>query len=182
MRLRSSGMCRVRWRLIRENRPITASDTRIANTTITGNAALTDLAGGLRSLGDANVLNSTFSDNTSTAWHGGGIFHTDGTLTVTNSTFVGNNAPAGTASGIVVATFGAPAEAILTNNVLEGDDGALACAVEGGAAAVITSAGGNIDTTRFAEVWDDPALRTALREIHVIDVSGEEFQEYFETD
>ena len=37
------------------------------------------------------------------------------------------------------------------------------------------------DTERFAEVWDDPSLRNALREVHVIDVSAGEFQDYFET-
>ena len=71
--------------------------------------AIGDVAGGLRSLGNANIVNSTFSGNVSTAWHGGGIFHTDGTLTVDHSTFAANVAPAGTASGILVATFGAPA-------------------------------------------------------------------------
>ena len=116
----------------------------ITRSTVSGNAALTDVAGGLRSLGDATIVNSTFSGNTSTAWHGGGIFHTDGQLTVTNSTFADNNAPDGTASGILVATFGAPANATLTNNVLEGKGGAPACAIEGGGAATITSGGSNV--------------------------------------
>ena len=111
---------------------------------MSGNAALSDVAGGLRSLGNATIVNSTFSGNVSTAWHGGGIFHTDGQLTVTNSTFSGNVAPGGTASGILVATFGAPANATLTNNVLEGNGGAFACAIEGGGAATITSEGFNV--------------------------------------
>ena len=115
----------------------------ITNSTVSGNSS-GDVAGGLRSLGNVTILNSTFSGNTSTVWHGGGIFHTDGNLIVTNSTFTGNNAPAGTASGILVATFGAPASATLTNNVLEGNGGAFACAIEGGAAATITSGGGNV--------------------------------------
>ncbi len=119
------------------------STINITRSTVSGNIS-GDVAGGLRSLGDANVVNSTFSGNTSTAWHGGGIFHTDGQLTVTNSTFTGNIAPAGTASGILVATFGAPANATLTNNVLEGFGGAFACAIEGGAAATITSGGFNV--------------------------------------
>jgi hypothetical protein len=78
------------------------------------------------------------------AWHGGGIFHTDGVLTVTNSTFAENVAPAGTASGILVATFGAAASATITNSVLQGEGGAFACAIEGGAAAVLTSGGSNV--------------------------------------
>jgi hypothetical protein len=63
---------------------------------------------------------------------------------VTNSTFTGNIAPAGTASGILVATFGAPASMTLTNSVMEGLGGAFACAIEGGAAATITSGGSNV--------------------------------------
>jgi beta-glucanase (GH16 family) len=119
------------------------SDITITRSTVSGNVS-GDVAGGLRSLGDATIVNSTFSGNVSTAWHGGGIFHTDGSLTVTSSTFAENVAPAGTASGILVATFGAPADATLTNNVLQGHDGAFACAIEGGGAATITSGGGNV--------------------------------------
>ena len=119
------------------------SDITIIRSTVSGNVS-GDVAGGLRSLGDATILNSTFSGNVSTAWHGGGVFHTDGSLTVTNSTFTGNVAPADTASGILVATFGAPADATLSNNVLQGHDDAFACAIEGGDAATITSGGGNV--------------------------------------
>ena len=90
------------------------------------------------------MVNSTFSGNTSTAWHGGGIFHTDGQLTVTHSTFAENVAPPGTASGILVATFGAPANMTLTSSVMEGNGGAFACAIEGGGAATITSGGTNV--------------------------------------
>jgi len=120
------------------------STINITRSTVSGNVAATDVAGGLRSLGNATIVNSTFSGNVSTAWHGGAIFHTDGQLTVTNSTFSGNVAPSGTASGILVATFGAPANATLTNNVLEGNGGAFACAIEGGGAATITSGGFNV--------------------------------------
>jgi hypothetical protein len=119
------------------------STINITRSTVSGNVS-GDVAGGLRSLGNTTVVNSTFSGNVSTAWHGGGIFHTDGVLTVTNSTFTGNVAPAGTASGILVATFGAPASATLTNNVLAGGAGAFACAIEGGGAATITSGGSNV--------------------------------------
>jgi beta-glucanase (GH16 family) len=115
----------------------------ITSSTVSNNLS-GDVAGGLRSLTNSTIINSTFSGNTSTAWHGGGIFHTDGQLTVTNSTFAGNVAPAGTASGILVATFGAPANATLTNNVIEGNGGAFACAIEGGGAATITSGGANV--------------------------------------
>jgi beta-glucanase (GH16 family) len=119
------------------------SSITVTQSTISGNVA-GDVAGGLRTLGDATIVNSTVSGNTSTAWHGGGIFHTDGVLTVTNSTFAENVAPAGTASGILVATFGAAASATITNSVLQGEGGAFACAIEGGAAAVLTSGGSNV--------------------------------------
>ncbi|MCP4305376.1 MAG: family 16 glycosylhydrolase [bacterium] len=119
------------------------STINITRSTVSGNVGA-DVAGGLRSLGDSTIVNSTFSGNTSMAWHGGGIFHTDGQLTVTNSTFSGNIAPAGTASGILVATFGAPANMTLTNSVMEGFGGAFACSIEGGGAATITSGGSNV--------------------------------------
>ncbi|MFK8022911.1 MAG: carbohydrate binding domain-containing protein [Ilumatobacter sp.] len=119
------------------------STVNIIRSTVSGNSG-GDVAGGLRSLGDVNVDSSTFSGNISTAWHGGGIFHTDGVLTVSNSTFAENVAPPGTASGILVATFGAPASATIENSVLQGSGGAFACALEGGAAATITSLGGNV--------------------------------------
>lgn len=120
------------------------STITITGTAISGNRSASDVAGGLRSLGDITIVNSTFSGNVSTAWHGGGVFHTDGALRVTNSTFSDNVAPAGTASGILVATFGAPASAVLTNNVLQAGGGAVACAIEGGGAATITSGGSNV--------------------------------------
>lgn len=119
------------------------STVSILRSTVSGNVS-GDVAGGMRSLGDTTVVNSTFSGNTSTAWHGGGIFHTDGALTVTSSTFTGNIAPGGTASGILVATFGAPANLTLTNSVMEGFGGAFACAIEGGGAATIASGGHNV--------------------------------------
>uniref|UniRef100_UPI003569B55B choice-of-anchor Q domain-containing protein n=1 Tax=Actinotalea sp. TaxID=1872145 RepID=UPI003569B55B len=44
----------------------------------------------------------------------------------------------------LVATFGAPASMVLTNSVMEGFGGAVACAIEGGGAATITSGGNNV--------------------------------------
>lgn len=119
------------------------STVNITNSTVSGNVGA-DVAGGLRSLGNANVTNSTFSGNTSTAWHGGGIFHTDGQLTVSYSTFAENISPANTASGILVATFGNPASMTVSNSILQGSGASFACAIEGGSAATINSAGGNV--------------------------------------
>ena len=38
------------------------------------------------------------------------------------------------------------------------------------------------DTDRFAQVWDDPNLRNALREIHAMEVGSDEFGECFDSD
>ena len=120
------------------------STINITRSTISGNVG-GDVAGGLRSLGNTTVVNSTFSNNTSTAWHGGAMFLTDGVVTISNSTIVGNNSPGGTAGGLMVATFGAPVTVTLENNVIA-DNGTYNCQVEGGANAVLTSLGGNVNT------------------------------------
>ena len=60
------------------------STTNVIRSTVSGNVAL-DVAGGFRTLGEVNIDNSTISGNTSTAWHGGAMFITDGVATVTNS-------------------------------------------------------------------------------------------------
>ena len=136
----------------------------ITGSTISDNVS-GDIGGGLRTFSNATVVNSTSSGNVSTVWHGGGIFHTDGDLTVTHSTFAGNVAPGGTASAILVATFGAPASATLTGNILEGIPGSPACAIEGGGAATITSAGGNIDvdnSCKLVAAGDQPATNPQL--------------------
>lgn len=143
------------------------STINVTRSTISGNVS-GDVAGGIRSLGNTTVENSTVSGNTSTAWHGGGIFHTDGQLVVNYSTFTGNVAPAGTASGVVVATFGAPADMMLTNSIMEGNNGAFACATEGGPAATITSGGGNIDNDGSCQLTaegDQPNADAALGEL-----------------
>jgi hypothetical protein len=120
------------------------STINITRSTVSGNFT-GDVAGGLRSLGNSTVVNSTFSGNTSTAWHGGAMFLTDGDVTISNSTVVGNNAPGGTAGGLMVATFGAPVNVTIEDNIIA-DNGTYNCQIEGGAAAVLTSLGGNVNT------------------------------------
>ncbi len=120
------------------------STINITRSTVSGNVG-GDVAGGLRSLGTTNVINSTFSGNTSTAWHGGAMFLTDGAVTISNSTIVGNNAPGGTAGGLMVATFGAPVSVSIADNIIA-DNGTYNCQIEGGGAAVLTSLGGNVTT------------------------------------
>jgi beta-glucanase (GH16 family) len=118
------------------------STINITNSAIIGNVA-GDVAGGLRTLGDVNIIGSTISGNTSTAWHGGGIFATDGTVTIVDTNIVDNVAPAGTAGGLMVATFGAPVLVTLQNSVVTGNVD-YGCQVEGDPVdAVLTSLGGN---------------------------------------
>ncbi len=127
------------------------STINVTNSTISGNVG-GDVAGGLRTLGDANITGSTISGNTSTAWHGGGIFATDGTVVIENTSIVDNVAvPGGTAGGVMVATFGAPVLVTIENSTLTGNV-SKNCQIEGDpAVAVLTLLGGNtIDDTSCA--------------------------------
>ncbi len=99
------------------------STTNVTRSTISGNTA-TDVGGGLRMLGDATFVNSTISGNTSVAWHGGAAFHTDGVMTLLNTTVTDNSAPAGTAGGFFVGTFtDAPATLTLHNSIVADNTG-----------------------------------------------------------
>ena len=51
----------------------------VERSTIEGNTA-GNVGGGIRSLGNVTLTNSTLSGNTSTAWYGGAVFHTDGVM------------------------------------------------------------------------------------------------------
>ncbi len=130
------------------------STINVTRSTISGNVG-GDVAGGLRTLGVATIVNSTISGNTSTNWHGGALFATDGAVAITNSTIVDNNAPAGTAGGLMVATFGAPVAVTIADSIIA-DNGTYNCQVEGGGAAVLTSLGGNVVTDpSCAAIGDD---------------------------
>ncbi len=115
----------------------------VTNSVISGNLG-GDIGGGLRTRGDATIVGSMISDNTSTAWHGGGIFATDGTVTIESSSIIDNVAiPAGTAGGIMVATFGAPVLLTLQDSIVTGND-SKNCHIEGDpSVAVLTLLGGN---------------------------------------
>ncbi len=119
------------------------STINVTRSTISGNVG-GDVAGGLRTLGDATIIASTISDNTSTGWHGGGIFATDGTVVIEDSSIVDNIAvPAGTAGGIMVATFGAPVLVTVENSIITGNV-SKNCQIEGDpAVAVLTLLGDN---------------------------------------
>lgn len=132
----------------------------VERSAIVGNTA-GNVGGGLRTLGDAEIENSTLSGNSSVAWHGGAIFHTDGLLTLRHSTVAANSAPGGTAGGIFVGTFsnvGARAE--LLGSVVGGNSGEQCFRGFFGPGPVsITSLGGNLasDTSCVLAEADDQA-------------------------
>ncbi len=121
--------------------------TNVIRSTVSGNVAL-DVAGGFRTLGEVNVVNSTISGNTSTAWHGGAMFITDGVATVTNSTVTGNNAPGGTTGGLFVGTFTAASATLNLHNTIVANNGDFGCflAPFGPGAVALNSLGNNVFT------------------------------------
>lgn len=131
--------------------------TNIVNGTVSGNVS-GDVAGGLRSLGNVTITDSTITGNVSTAWHGGGIFATDGTVTISGSTISANSGPAGTAGGLMVATFGAPVMVTMQDSVVT-DNVSYGCQVEGDSAvAVLTSLGGNTFTDASCNPTPDDVI------------------------
>ena len=70
-------------------------------------------------LGNATIVNSTLSGNTSSAWFGGALFHTDGVASLVNSTVTGNVAPAFANAALFVGTFtAANATLNITNSIV----------------------------------------------------------------
>ena len=123
------------------------TQTNVIRSTVSGNVAL-DVAGGFRTLGEVNIDNSTISGNTSTTWHGGAMFITDGVATVTNSTVVGNTAPGGTAGGLFVGTFTDASATLNLQNTIVANNGDFGCflAPFGAGAVALNSLGNNVFT------------------------------------
>ena len=121
--------------------------TTIIRSTISGNLAL-DVAGGMRILGNGEIVNSTISGNTSTTWHGGALFLTDGAMTVLNSTIVGNHAPSGTTGGLFVGTFGTSNASLSLQNSIVANNGDFGCLAGyfGAGTVTLTSLGNNVFT------------------------------------
>jgi len=126
---------------------------RIENSTVSGNVA-GNVGGGIRMLGNATIVNSTLSGNTSSAWFGGALFHTDGVTNLVNSTVTANVAPASGNAALFVGTFTA-ANATLNivntivaeNRDLDGNPG-TGCFVAPFGSGVVTlvSGGSNVFT------------------------------------
>lgn len=117
----------------------------IDRSTINGNTA-NDVGGGIRSLGNFTIRNSTISSNTSTGWMGGAFFHTDGVMNIINSTIANNSAPDGTTGGGFVGTFtAANATLTLANSILTGNSGSQCFLAPFGSGAVtLASLGHNL--------------------------------------
>jgi beta-glucanase (GH16 family) len=129
------------------------SAVRIENSTVSGNVA-GNVGGGIRMLGNATIVNSTLSGNTSSAWFGGALFHTDGVANLVNSTVTANLAPAPANAALFVGTFtAANATLNVTNSIvaenadLDGNPG-TGCFVApfGSGVVTLTSGGANVFT------------------------------------
>jgi len=93
----------------------------IVRSTIASNLA-TDVGGGIRSLGDFTIVNSTISGNTATGWHGGAIFHTEGVMEILNSTITNNAGPDWAPSAIFLGEWGPLVPVLkLTNTIVAGN-------------------------------------------------------------
>jgi beta-glucanase (GH16 family) len=142
---------------------------RIENSTVSGNVA-GNVGGGIRMLGNATIVNSTLSGNTSSAWFGGALFHTDGVADIVNSTVTGNVAPDFGNAALFVGTFTA-ANATLNvsnsivaeNRDLNGNPG-TGCFVApfGSGVVTLTSGGTNVFTdTTCAPTASDQVVASA---------------------
>ena len=79
----------------------------VADSTISGNTAITDLGGGIYNhSGTMTVTDSTISGNTAGGAGGGGIYNHSGTMTVTDSTISGNKATSSGARGGGIYNYG----------------------------------------------------------------------------
>ena len=142
---------------------------RIENSTVSGNVA-GNVGGGIRMLGNATIVNSTLSGNTSSAWFGGALFHTDGVANLVNSTVTANVAPASGNAALFVGTFtAANATLNVTNSIvaenrdLDGNPG-TGCFVAPFGSGVVTliSGGNNVFTdATCAPVASDQVVATA---------------------
>ncbi len=143
------------------------SSTSIIRSTISDNLAL-DVAGGMRLLGDGEIVNSTLSGNTSTTWHGGALFLTDGVVTMTNATVVGNNAPAGTTGGLFTGTFTDASATLTIQNSIVANNGDFGCflAPFGAGAVALDSLGNNVFTDgTCSPIGSDQVVGDALVDV-----------------
>jgi hypothetical protein len=116
----------------------------IERSTIEGNTA-GNVGGGLRSLGNVTLVNSTLSGNQSLAWYGGAIFHTDGFLQLVHSTVAHNTSPDFAPETVFVGTF-TPAGATLRlkSSIVADNTGNCVAGFFGAGPVVLASDGHNV--------------------------------------
>jgi hypothetical protein len=137
----------------------------IERSTIDGNTA-GNVGGGLRSLGNVNLINSTLSGNRSVAWYGGAIFHTDGFLQLVHSTVAGNTAPDFGSAAIFVGTFtSAGATLRLKSSIVADNTGGCFAGFFGSGTVVLASDGNNVasdDSCNLGAAGDQPNTAAKL--------------------
>lgn len=92
----------------------------LERSTLSGNSA--NVGGGLRTLGDVEIINSTISGNSSYGWHGGALFHTNGIVDILNSTIANNRGPDWAPSALFIGSFDTAVPSLkLTNSIVTGN-------------------------------------------------------------
>ncbi len=118
----------------------------IERSTISGNTA-TNVGGGLRLLGNADITNTTISNNQALAWLGGALFLTDGVVNMLNTTVAQNSSPASDPAVVFVGTFGPGSATLnLTNTMIADNTAGCFLAPFGPGAVAINSLGNNLFT------------------------------------
>ena len=146
------------------------STVTIENSTVYSNTG-GNVAGGMRTLGNVTIKNSTISGNRSTAWHGGAIFHTDGVMTILNSTIANNQAPVDATGGLFVGTFTESSPTLRLGNTLVADNSGTQCFVApfGSGSVTLASDGHNLTSDAScnpvaSDLVNTSALLAALAE------------------
>lgn len=104
----------------------------VERSTLSGNTG--NVGGAVRSRGDVTVVNSTLSGNSSYGWHGGAIFHSDGSMKVRSSTVTGSTTPTWGPLAAIFVGFGSP-RLELIDSVVSGNT-AYACQAQDGGSVV----------------------------------------------
>lgn len=129
--------------------------------TVSGNIA--NVGGGLRTLGDLEIINSTVSGNSSYGWHGGALFHTNGAVKILSSTITGNKGPDWAPSTLFIGSFDASVPSLMLTNTIIAGNQRYACDHWTGSS-IVVSGGHNLiqdDTCNPVQsdlIYSDPQL------------------------
>ncbi len=124
------------------------------------------MGGGIRSLGNMTLTNTTLSGNTSIAWYGGAAFHTDGVLELLNSTVTANVSPPSAPAALFVGTFTAAGATLrMTNTIIAGNTSGCFAGFFGSGPVVLASGGHNVasdGTCNLTAAGDQPGTDPLL--------------------